>query len=247
MLILYFFLFSLANNYKNGKFKVLAIRNTNYDLVTNLNGTIRSRNSGLPVAQTDKTVINLINYKSSKYLIQFSNNRYLCGKRGNAGVITCKDPKDTYAHWLIGTRGKLGLSVYLSNGLCLIKAAYDKRAAYKGNRLNTKKCKYNDNYVYMWKFIDVDFPEEVSSEESEAVSAKEEKKSSEKDSTEKDSNDKPDESFKVKNAFGIENQHIDINRINFIFGVNSDDHDHIYGPFNEDSKVKIHLQKGRIP
>lgn len=91
---------------------------------------------------SNPSILYFIRQSDGKYLIKSINDRFLCAKPRDSGVIFCKKSTDPNTQWIIEQDfGKEELTLKTKGGRCLKRLNNkDKRKSSFGNFLNVNKC-----------------------------------------------------------------------------------------------------------
>ncbi|KRH95347.1 hypothetical protein M153_1000161020 [Pseudoloma neurophilia] len=95
----------------------------------------------------EQAVLKFVPRNENKYLIKSVEEKYLCAKPKDPGVVFCPNESDDNTLWIIKKSSK-GYALRTKGENCLVLVDEDKREASKGFYLNTRRCKDSDN---IWK------------------------------------------------------------------------------------------------
>ncbi|TBT98481.1 hypothetical protein CWI36_2370p0010 [Hamiltosporidium magnivora] len=139
--LLFLFLAVLSYSLLEGRHRILLENNRNL-VLTAENSIVRLKNDS--ELYINQNLADIINFKESSVIDRVKivlNNKYLCKKENDPGIVLC-DGDTHFSNWEIIMTPK-GYRFMLNNNtpLCLTKTNYDSRRTTEGYYLNALECK----------------------------------------------------------------------------------------------------------
>lgn len=140
-LILFTFFLVLVKTGLGQGAKLIEMANNKYAFVTDLSRVVRVQPINKdPETEEERNVVHFIREKGNEFYIQFSTKRFLCAKKEQPTVVSCKNIDDENTIWKIEKGRNDRYLLKNKNGKCLRIGSFDKRKASEGIALIMGGC-----------------------------------------------------------------------------------------------------------